>query len=63
MPDPLLIAKDTTGKVELNLLPGLANRHGLIAGATGTGPRGPVTSGRTQGQGQRARRTTQNRRL
>src|SRR3979490_2012252 len=34
MPDPLLIAK---GDLELFLLPGLTNRHGLIAGATGTG--------------------------
>ncbi len=34
MPDPLLIAK---GEQELFLLPGLTNRHGLIAGATGTG--------------------------
>ncbi len=34
MPDPLLIAK---GEHELCLLPALANRHGLIAGATGTG--------------------------
>jgi DNA helicase HerA-like ATPase len=32
--DPLLIAK---GKDEVFLLPGMANRHGLIAGATGTG--------------------------
>ncbi len=32
--EPLLIAK---GEVELRLQPGLANRHGLIAGATGTG--------------------------
>ena len=37
MPDPLLIAKSTTGETELSLLPALANRHGLIAGATGTG--------------------------
>ena len=37
MPDPLLIAKDTQGELDLCLLPGLANRHGLIAGATGTG--------------------------
>ena len=37
MPDPLLIAKTTDGSQELCLLPGLANRHGLIAGATGTG--------------------------
>src|SRR6185436_6215459 len=32
---PLLIAK--TGKTELFILPALANRHGLITGATGTG--------------------------
>lgn len=38
MPEPLLIAKTTgnNGK-ELILLPGMANRHGLVAGATGTG--------------------------
>ncbi len=35
MASPLLVAK--TGKTELHLLPALANRHGLIAGATGTG--------------------------
>ena len=35
MPEPLLIAK--TGSTELALLPALANRHGLITGATGTG--------------------------
>ncbi|HEV8108354.1 MAG TPA: helicase HerA-like domain-containing protein [Burkholderiales bacterium] len=35
MPPPLLIAKND--KQELALLPGLANRHGLITGATGTG--------------------------
>ncbi len=34
MPEPLLIAKAAH---ELALLPGLANRHGLITGATGTG--------------------------
>ena len=34
MPDPLLIAKSTD---DLYLLPGMANRHGLVAGATGTG--------------------------
>ncbi|MGH8751425.1 MAG: helicase HerA-like domain-containing protein [Burkholderiales bacterium] len=34
MVQPLLIAK---GEQELFLLPGLANRHGLITGATGTG--------------------------
>ena len=35
MPEPLLIAK--AGAAELVLLPQYANRHGLIAGATGTG--------------------------
>jgi uncharacterized protein len=35
MADPLLIAK--AGAAELSLLPALANRHGLITGATGTG--------------------------
>jgi hypothetical protein len=35
MSDPLLIAKNDTA--ELHLLPALANRHGLITGATGTG--------------------------
>jgi len=35
MAAPLLIAKNQ--KAELCLLPALANRHGLIAGATGTG--------------------------
>jgi DNA helicase HerA-like ATPase len=35
MAEPLLIAKNST--VECHLLPGLANRHGLITGATGTG--------------------------
>jgi uncharacterized protein len=35
MVSSLLIAKN--GKVECELLPGLANRHGLITGATGTG--------------------------
>lgn len=34
MPDPLLIAKSS---IDLVLLPGMANRHGLVAGATGTG--------------------------
>jgi DNA helicase HerA-like ATPase len=33
-PDPILVAK---GESELFLLPQMANRHGLIAGATGTG--------------------------
>jgi uncharacterized protein len=35
MPQPLPIAKNA--QTELVLLPGLANRHGLITGATGTG--------------------------
>src|SRR5476651_2190777 len=35
MASPLLVAK--SGKIELALLPALANRHGLITGATGTG--------------------------
>ena len=34
MSDPILVAK---GEIELFLLPQMANRHGLIAGATGTG--------------------------
>jgi DNA helicase HerA-like ATPase len=34
MSDPILVAK---GESELFLLPRMANRHGLIAGATGTG--------------------------
>jgi DNA helicase HerA-like ATPase len=37
MAQPMLIAKQTDTKVELALLPGLTNRHGLVAGATGTG--------------------------
>jgi hypothetical protein len=35
MPAPLLVAKNA--RAELHLLPALANRHGLITGATGTG--------------------------
>jgi len=35
MAEPLLIAKHDT--IECHLLPSLANRHGLITGATGTG--------------------------
>jgi hypothetical protein len=35
MPEPILIAKH--GATECHLLPALANRHGLITGATGTG--------------------------
>jgi len=34
MSDPILIAK---GETDLYLLPQMANRHGLVAGATGTG--------------------------
>jgi uncharacterized protein len=35
MAEPMLIAQN--GKTEAHLLPALANRHGLITGATGTG--------------------------
>jgi hypothetical protein len=35
MPDPILVAQH--GDIECHLLPALANRHGLITGATGTG--------------------------
>src|SRR3954453_12252242 len=35
MAEPLLIAQN--GKTEAFLLPGMANRHGLVTGATGTG--------------------------
>jgi DNA helicase HerA-like ATPase len=35
MAEPMLIAQN--GKTEAHLLPGLANRHGLVTGATGTG--------------------------
>ena len=35
MIEPVLVAK--RGDIESHLLPGLANRHGLITGATGTG--------------------------
>jgi DNA helicase HerA-like ATPase len=35
MAEPILIAK--SGATELSILPRMANRHGLIAGATGTG--------------------------
>ena len=38
MPDPLLIAKTVDQSMtDIVLLPNMANRHGLIAGATGTG--------------------------
>src|SRR5712671_3463495 len=36
MADPFSIARTSTG-TELQFLPALANRHGLITGATGTG--------------------------
>ena len=35
MADPILVARH--GDIECSLLPALANRHGLITGATGTG--------------------------
>ncbi|MFM1855423.1 MAG: hypothetical protein RLZ83_732, partial [Pseudomonadota bacterium] len=35
MPEPLLVAR--SGPVQALLLPSLANRHGLVTGATGTG--------------------------
>jgi uncharacterized protein len=35
MADPIIIAKNAATQV--NLLPNMANRHGLVAGATGTG--------------------------
>ena len=35
MPDPILVAQH--GEIQCHLLPSLANRHGLITGATGTG--------------------------
>ena len=35
MPDPILLAQ--RGTTECLLLPALANRHGLVTGATGTG--------------------------
>src|SRR5690606_29058423 len=35
--DPILLGKGTTDDVPVTLLPALANRHGLVAGATGTG--------------------------
>ncbi len=35
MPDPILVAQ--RGQAQCHLLPALANRHGLITGATGTG--------------------------
>ena len=35
MPEPLLIAR--RGDIRCELPPALANRHGLVTGATGTG--------------------------
>ena len=35
MPDPIVVAR--RGDIECALLPGFANRHGLVTGATGTG--------------------------
>ena len=35
MPDPILVAQH--GAIQCHMLPALANRHGLITGATGTG--------------------------
>ncbi len=40
MSEPLLIAR--TSDTELLLLPGMANLHGLITGATGTGKTGTL---------------------
>ncbi|MGN6513472.1 MAG: helicase HerA-like domain-containing protein [Lysobacteraceae bacterium] len=37
MPSPLLVGKGTTDDVPVQLLPQYGNRHGLVAGATGTG--------------------------
>ena len=37
MANPYLVAKTTDSNTDVNLLPKLANRHGLITGATGTG--------------------------
>ena len=37
MSDPILLAKTSDKNQPLELLPQMANRHGLIAGATGTG--------------------------
>ena len=35
--DPILLGKGTTDDIAVNLLPKFGNRHGLVAGATGTG--------------------------
>src|SRR4051812_22456875 len=36
MTEPIIVAKSASG-TDISLLPALANRHGLITGATGTG--------------------------
>ena len=35
--DPILLGKGITDDIAVTLLPKLGNRHGLVAGATGTG--------------------------
>ncbi|HEY5972499.1 MAG TPA: helicase HerA-like domain-containing protein, partial [Pseudoxanthomonas sp.] len=35
--DPILLGKGSTDDIAVNLLPKFGNRHGLVAGATGTG--------------------------
>ena len=35
--DPILLGKGITDDIAVNLLPRFGNRHGLVAGATGTG--------------------------
>ena len=35
--DPILLGKGTTDDIAVTLLPNFGNRHGLVAGATGTG--------------------------
>ena len=35
--DPILLGKGVTDDIAVNLLPRFGNRHGLVAGATGTG--------------------------
>jgi len=40
MTEPILVAKNTEG--EFHLLTNMANRHGVITGATGTGLLGAV---------------------
>src|SRR5687767_8726960 len=35
--DPILLGKGTTDDIAVTLLPKFGNRHGLVAGATGTG--------------------------